>query len=108
VRWTVTAVAGEAWTLFLVQPLHAFTFAAGHTALIYLIARSVPAEASATAQGLFSSLALGGAIGVATLIAGWLYERAGGNVFLAMTAMSLAGGIMIVPLARTLRARLAG
>jgi len=107
-RWTVTAWATEAWVLFLMQPLHAFTFAAGHTALIWLIARSVPAEASATAQALFTSLALGGSIGLATLGAGWLYDRAGGDVFLAMTAMSLAGGAMIVPLMRAVRGRLAG
>ena len=80
-----------------VQGFHALTFGATHLAALYFIAKNVPAGFAATAQSLYSSFAVGTTMAFAMLASGWLYELYAGAAFFAMTGMSVAGILLLIP-----------
>ncbi len=91
VRWTALAVSPPLWLLFPLQMLHALSYAATFFASLLLVERlSTPANASA-AQSLNSALSGGVFAGIATLVSGWLFDRAGPHGYLLMAAMSAVG-----------------
>lgn len=91
VRWTALAFSPPLWLLFLLQPLHALSYAATFLASLQLVQRlSTPGTAS-SAQALNSALSSGVLSGVATLASGWLFDRTGAHGYLPMAAMSAAG-----------------
>lgn len=94
-RWTAMAFDPPAWTLPLLQCLHAATFGTTHLGLIGYIAHHAPERFSATAQGYFAILS-GLMLGVATGLAGFLYERYGGAGYAAMALTAALGGAIIV------------
>ena len=67
---------------------------------MHFISRAAPPGVSASAQGIYSSVAMGVVPGLAMLFAGRLYEVAGGGAFLAMSAMSAASIALSLRLAR--------
>lgn len=105
VRWTVLGMTTDLPALFLVQLLHAGTFGAAHFGAMHFIARAAPPGLAATAQGLYSAAAGGIGIGLALLLAGWLYGIQEGSAFLAMAGLSLGGVILAVLLYRWERRR---
>jgi len=91
VRWCVTAWSADPLVLVAVQGLHALSFAATHLGAMQILSRDAPAGLSASAQGLYSALALGiGGAGI-SLLAGLLYGRFGGDAFLAAAGLCLVG-----------------
>jgi PPP family 3-phenylpropionic acid transporter len=90
-RWTLTAVTTELAWLALAQVGHAFTFGATHLAAMHFIHRAVPPAMAATAQSLYSALAMGVVLASVMILAGVLYQGFGGGAFLAMAAMALLG-----------------
>ena len=100
VRWTVIGSSAALPMLAAVQALHCLTFAATHLgALNYLLRHFPPAHAGA-AQLAYSA-ALGMGFGLASLLAGTLYQQAGGSVtFLAMAIMAAMGGLAAQHLGR--------
>lgn len=102
-RWTVTALSADLGVLMAVQLLHALTFGATHLAAMHFIQRAVPEEVSATAQGLYSAVAMGVVLASVIMASGGLYAWAGGHAFFAMTAMSVLGGVAAVALGRRWR-----
>lgn len=91
VRWTALAFSPPLWMLFPLQALHALTYAATFLASLQLVERlSTPGNAS-TAQSINSALSGGVLSGLATLAAGWLFDRTGALGYLAMAAMSAVG-----------------
>ena len=80
------------WLLFPLEPgfvgyaalqgLHAFTFGAVYIGNQHAIARAVPEEVTASAQGIFA-MVVGLFMAIATLAAGPLYENFGGNALRA-------------------------
>lgn len=103
IRWGVLGMTTDIWALVAVQGLHALTFAATHLAAMHFLLQAVPATYSSTAQSLYSGLATGALMGVAMIAAGALYGAFGGMAFLSMAALSLAGGIAAIVLARMWR-----
>jgi MFS transporter, PPP family, 3-phenylpropionic acid transporter len=93
VRWGVLSQTTELPVLIAIQALHGLTFSGTHIAAFAFIMQNVPEEQSASAQGLFDSLAMGLFFGLSMAAAGWVYERATSDAFLLMTALSLAGGL---------------
>ena len=77
--------------LIFVQSLHAFTFGATHLAGLHFIARMIPAKYAATAQSIYSSTAVGGAMALSTMFAGLLYEKFSSGAYFAMALMCTAG-----------------
>jgi PPP family 3-phenylpropionic acid transporter len=99
-RWLVTGATTELWALALVQALHAGTFGCTHLAAMHFLQRAIPSAVSASAQALYSSLAMGVVLALAMMAAGALYAGFAGAAFTAMAAMTLAGGAFAVLLAR--------
>lgn len=93
IRWGVTAWTAEPWALVAVQGLHALSFAATHLGAMQILSRDAPVGLSASAQGLYSALALGIGGAAISLLAGVLYGRLGGDAFLAAAALCLIGGL---------------
>ena len=93
VRWGVLSQTTELPVLIAIQALHGLTFSGTHIAAFAFIMQNVQEEQSASAQGLFDSLAMGLFFGLSMAAAGWVYERATSDAFLLMTTLSLAGGL---------------
>ncbi len=91
-RWSVTGVSDDLLVLIAMQALHGFTFGATHLGAIYFIARRMPQALSASAQGLYSSVVMGLALGAASLAAGKLYALYGSGAYQAMALLAAAGG----------------
>ena len=90
-RWIVIGLTVSPVLLALVQVLHGLTFGAVHLAAMYFIARQVSRNCSATAQGLYSSTAMGAALGLGMFLSGLLYAKVTGGGFLVMALFSAAG-----------------
>ena len=102
-RWGVTAASPPLPVLAGVQLLHAATFAMQHLSAMFVLSRTIPPERAGTAQALHAALGFGAPTGLIMLIAGWVYARRGGLVFLLMAVLSGAA----LPIAVQLR-RIAG
>src|SRR6185295_19201507 len=86
-----------------VQMLHALTFGASHLGAMYMLARSVPPGAAASAQSLYSALSAGLGSGLVMLAAGALYAAYGGQAYPFMALLSVAGLCGVLWLARRSR-----
>jgi MFS transporter, PPP family, 3-phenylpropionic acid transporter len=87
----------------LIQPLHAATFAMQHLSAMMVLTRCVPPDRAATAQALHSAMGYGAPTGVMTLLAGWIYARYGGAVFLVMAVVG-GSALALVPALRRVEA----
>jgi PPP family 3-phenylpropionic acid transporter len=96
---TLGGVAATArWLLFPLDPgflgyaalqgLHAFTFGAVYVGNQHAIARAVPEEVTASAQGVFA-MVVGLLMAIVMLIAGPLYQALGGDAFAVMAILPL-------------------
>lgn len=92
IRWSVLGSTAELEWLVAVQGLHALTFAGTHLAAVLYIARRIPRDHSATAQGLYDGLAMGLMFGIAMLLAGWVYGMQTTDAFYVMAVFSILGG----------------
>jgi PPP family 3-phenylpropionic acid transporter len=72
------------------QLLHAGSFAATHLGMMGFMARAVPRELAATAQGLVATWS-GVVNATATFVSGFVYAATGGLAYLLMAAMAAAG-----------------
>lgn len=91
-RWALTATSPPLAALFLVQTLHAFTFAAAYIGAIEFIDRAVPKRLVNTAMTINSTAGVGALTGIATVAAGYLYDASGaGAAYLMMAAMGACG-----------------
>ena len=100
VRWSAMALDPTGLWLWPIQGLHALTFALCHLATIAFIARAVPDRYAAAAQGATGSMAVGGVMALAMLLASSLYDRFGGLTYGIGTALSLGGIALTFVLAR--------
>ncbi len=100
VRWLGFAIEPGLGLLVFLQALHALTFGAAHLGAMLYIVRSVPPEHSASAQALYSGMAMGLLMGGAIILAGALYDDVGAGAFYAMAAMSAGGLLGALALAR--------
>ena len=89
-RWTAMAFDPPAAVLPVLQVLHAASFGATHLGAMGFLARSVPKDLAATAQGLVAT-ASGIVIAAATGLSGLIYAASGSLAYLAMAAMALLG-----------------
>jgi PPP family 3-phenylpropionic acid transporter len=92
-RWTAMAFAPPLWLLWPLQALHALSFAATYLAGVEIVERLSPPGSQTAAQTLSSVLSAGILIGLATALAGPLYDAFGAGGYLAMTGLALIGGL---------------
>jgi PPP family 3-phenylpropionic acid transporter len=90
VRWTAMAFDPATAALPALQALHAASFGAAHLGAIGFLARAVPKDLAATAQGYVATASVI-VMASATGLAGLLYAQAGSLAYLMMSAMALAG-----------------
>ena len=98
VRFLLTAWAAE-WLalLILAQLLHALTFGAFHSAAIQSVNRWFPAGCQARGQALYSSLSFGAGGLLGGLIAGAIWDAAGGAVAYSVSALfAVLGGLLVL------------
>ncbi len=100
IRWSALGLTADLYWLIAVQSLHALTFAGTHLAAVMYIAREIPGDRSATAQGLYDGLGMGLMFGVAMMLAGWVYETSGTDAFFVMAIFSALGGLGAVIMGR--------
>jgi MFS transporter, PPP family, 3-phenylpropionic acid transporter len=101
VRWGLTGIIPGLLPAFVLQSLHALTFGATHLGAMNYLSRTVPPDASASAQALYAGASSGFGSGVVMLIAGGLYAEFGGRAYLFMTALSAVGLLGALRLARS-------
>jgi PPP family 3-phenylpropionic acid transporter len=107
VRWPLLAVTENVAGLLALQTLHGLTFGAAHLGAMAFLARSIPPELSATGQSVYYALVGGVIAGCMFPLAGRLYAGLGGDAFLVMGALSGAGLIATLWLARLWRPEVA-
>ena len=93
VRWGAMAFDPPAVLLAPLQCLHGLSFGATHLGALGFIARTAPAEASATAQG-YLAVALGLAMAAAMGVSGVLYARWGSFAYVTMALLAAVGGML--------------
>jgi PPP family 3-phenylpropionic acid transporter len=90
IRWSMMALDPPVALLFPLQVLHAASFGATHLGAMGFLARAVPRELAATAQGFIATL--GGIVTAsATAASGAAYAASGNLAYLVMAAMALIG-----------------
>lgn len=100
-RWTVMAFGPPLPLLFLVQTLHACSFAAAYMGAVEFIDRAVPRRLVTTAMTLNSTAGVGAITGLAMVAAGYLYEASGAfGGYLLMAGMAALGCLIAVALTR--------
>lgn len=90
VRWTAMAFDPPVALLPVLQILHAASFGAAHLGAMGFMARAVPRELAATAQGLVATWS-GIVTASATAISGLVYAASGSLAYLVMAGMALIG-----------------
>jgi len=91
-RWVITGISVDFEVLFFAQMIHSLTFGATHLAAVYYISSRLPVFCAATAQGLYSGICMGFAVGIGMLGGGYLYDLLtgqgifGGYAYFAMAA----------------------
>lgn len=95
IRWTVIALTNDPAALIAVNILHALTFGACHLATMAELTERAPPGYSASAQGLYAAFSGGIVAAIVFVSAGPLYAWAGQLGFLAPTAMTLTGGLIM-------------
>lgn len=99
IRWAITAAEPPLAVLFIVQTMHALTFAAAYLAAIEFVDRATPVRLVNTAMTLMSATGVGAVTGIATVIAGFVWRDVGaGAAYLMMAAMG-AGALVLALLA---------
>jgi PPP family 3-phenylpropionic acid transporter len=86
-RWVLLATVGSFAALLALQPLHAISFGLWWIASLAYVKERAPAQALATAQGLFSAATAVGSV-VGMLAWGETYRRAAGPVVFGAAAVT--------------------
>jgi PPP family 3-phenylpropionic acid transporter len=87
-RWLILAGEPSLAILVPLQLLHGVTYGASHIGAMHFIHDAVPRDRAASAQALYATVSAGVAMGVATLIAGYVYAQAGPLSYVAMAAIA--------------------
>ena len=90
VRWAAMAFDPPLAALPALQILHAASFGAAHLGAMGFLARAVPKDLAATAQGLLATVS-GIVMAAATSLSGLIYAASGSLAYLAMAAMGIGG-----------------
>lgn len=86
VRWTMTGFAPPLEWLFVLQSMHALTFAATHVGILRFLAEEVPDEKVPVAMSINSALMYGPMLAFFGVLTGIYYDYAGGNDVLVTQA----------------------
>ena len=100
-RWSLIALEPPLPLLFLIQTMHALTFAATYIGTIEFIARAAPARLINTAMTLNSTAGVGAVTGLATIAGGYVFQSAGaGAAYFLMAGMGAIAFVLTLLLSR--------
>jgi PPP family 3-phenylpropionic acid transporter len=99
-RWSAMGFAPLGASVWLLQALHALTFAATHVGTMRLIQREAPEAMAGLAQTFYASLAGGLLLGLMTFASGALFDWVGPAGYWAMAASAALGAACVAQLAR--------
>ena len=100
VRWLITAFEPPLAILFVVQTLHALTFAAAYLGALEFLDRAAPTRLINTGMTLMSTTGVGAVTGIATVISGYVWQQSGsGPAYLCMAVMGV-GALLLALLLR--------
>ncbi|VBB69736.1 Probable 3-phenylpropionic acid transporter  len=108
IRWLVLGSSTHLMVLIAAQLLHAFTFGAIHIGAMHFLTCAVPPEASARAQAVYGSVSMGAAVGLATMVAGPLYQALAGQAFHISAGLAVLGSLLAARLYRRWQGELLG
>jgi MFS transporter, PPP family, 3-phenylpropionic acid transporter len=98
-RWLLTGLEPPLPLLFLIQTMHALSFAAAYLGAVEYVDRALPKRLTNTAMTLMSTTGVGAVTGLATIACGYLFEFGGAKAIYALTAamaaLGAAGGLML-------------
>ncbi|NND91203.1 MAG: hypothetical protein HKN42_10095 [Granulosicoccus sp.] len=94
-RWGLSTLALPVIALFFLQTLHALSFGLLFVATVSFIARRVDDTNAARAQSLYATLTTG-ALAVALILSGMLYQRLGIHGYWIMAVMCVSGATVIL------------
>lgn len=104
IRWTITAFEPPLALLFLIQTMHAFTFAAAYLGAIEFLDRAAPLRLVNTGMTLMSTTGVGAVTGIATVIAGFVWRAHGSApAYLMMAGMGACAFLAALTLRRVWR-----
>ncbi len=98
-RWAMMGFAPLGPGLWLLQALHAFSFAATHVGTMRVIQREAPEAVAGLAQTLYAALGGGLLLGIATLASGALYDGVGAQGYWVMAATAALGAVFVAAVA---------
>ena len=104
IRWLCFPLEPGLVGYLLLQGLHAFTFGAVYVGNQHAIARAVPEEITASAQGVVA-MVVGLLMALATLGSGPLFEAFGGSAFALMAVLPSVALVILVVFRRRLGPR---
>jgi PPP family 3-phenylpropionic acid transporter len=94
-RWALTGLEPPLPLLFLIQTMHALSFAAAYLGAVEYIDRSLPKRLTNTAMTLMSTTGVGAITGLATVACGYLFEARGAGAIYALTAAMAGSGALL-------------
>lgn len=97
-RWLLLGFAPLGGVLWLLQAMHALSFAAAHVGAMRLLYREASQYSAGLAQTLYAALAGGLLLGLATMASGVLYDEVGARGYWLMAAMAALGGTLALGL----------
>lgn len=100
-RWALIALEPPLPLLFLIQTMHALTFAATYVGTIEFIARAAPQRLINTAMTMNSTAGVGAMTGLLTIAGGYIFQAAGASpAYFMMSGMAAAGLALALWLSR--------
>jgi MFS transporter, PPP family, 3-phenylpropionic acid transporter len=90
--------------MFVLQTMHALSFAATHIGTMAALTALAPMQARGRAQGIYGSLAAL-TTAVSTMVSGMIYGEVGAGVFAAMAPLGVIGLVLILVVIRLQKAQ---
>lgn len=95
VRWAVYSVTADLIYLVPLQIFHGLTFGLTHLAAMRFLTHYIPTSLAMGGQAMYAGVSTGLMMGIALLVAGWLYKLWSGDAFLLMAVMGMIALAML-------------
>jgi PPP family 3-phenylpropionic acid transporter len=102
IRFTVMSLQPGAEVMFVLQTMHALSFAATHIGTMAALTALAPMQARGRAQGIYGSLAAL-TTAASTVVSGMIYGEMGSGVFAAMAPLGAIGVLLMLIVVRLQR-----
>jgi PPP family 3-phenylpropionic acid transporter len=99
IRFTVMSLQPGAEVMFVLQAMHALSFAATHIGTMAALTALAPMQARGRAQGIYGSLAAL-TTALSTIVSGLIYGEMGAGVFAAMAPLGAIGFLLMLAVLR--------